>query len=154
MCIRDSPRAVRLDRAAQRAWDTFCAANLLAEPPGALLQTGTYLYQAPEAIPDLAGLRVLRPGWWLGEVRGERMEPSHALALGLTKADFQRALDLKPDDPAVLAYLRGETLTAPGAAGWLAVCVDSFPLGWGKRTGEVVKNHYPKGLRFRGAAHE
>ena len=24
---------------------------------------------------------------------------------------------------------------------------DGYPLGWGKRTGDVVKNHYPKGLR-------
>ena len=93
---------------------------------------------------------MLRPGWWLGEVRGERFEPSHALALGLTHADFQRTLDLAHDDPAVMAYLRGETLTAPGAAGWLAVCVDSFPLGWGKRSGDTVKNHYPKGLRMHG----
>ena len=108
----------------------------------------------PDAAPDLEGLRVLRPGWWLGDVRGDRLEPSHALALGLTKADFQRTLNLAPDDPAVLAYLRGETLTADGAAGWLGVCVDSFPLGWGKRGGAVVKNHYPKGLRVQSAARE
>ncbi|WP_343412321.1 RsmB/NOP family class I SAM-dependent RNA methyltransferase [Candidatus Amarolinea dominans] len=146
--------AGRPGRAAQRAWETFCAANLVAEPPGTLLQTGTYLYQAPEPTLDLAGLRVLRPGWWLGEGRGERLEPSHALALGLTQADFQRTLDLEPDDPAVMAYLHGEALTAPGAAGWLAVCVDSFPLGWGKRSGGTVKNHYPKGLRVTGASHK
>jgi NOL1/NOP2/fmu family ribosome biogenesis protein len=29
------------------------------------------------------------------------------------------------------------------------VCVDGFPLGWGKRVGSVVKNHYPRGLRRR-----
>lgn len=146
--------APRLDRTARRAWDAFCAANLVTEPSGTLLQTGTYLYHMPDAAPDLEGLRVLRPGWWLGDVRGDRLEPSHALALGLTKADFQRTLNLAPDDPAVLAYLRGETLTADGAAGWLGVCVDSFPLGWGKRGGAVVKNHYPKGLRVQSAARE
>lgn len=146
--IRQPQPAQRPKRTAQRAWENFCAANLLTEPPGALRQTGTYLYQAPEALPDLEGLRVLRPGWWLGEVRGERLEPSHALALGLTQADFQRTLDLTLADPEALAYLRGETLTAAGAAGWLGVCVDSFPLGWGKRSAEVVKNHYPKGLRM------
>lgn len=144
----------RLERAALRAWEAFCAANLVMEPPGALVQTGTYLYQRPEPALDMTGLRVLRPGWWLGEVRGERLEPSHALALGLTHADFQRTLDLTHDDPAVLAYLRGETLIAEGAAGWLAVCVDSFPLGWGKRGGAVVKNHYPKGLRIQNGGRE
>ena len=29
------------------------------------------------------------------------------------------------------------------------VTVDGFPLGWGKRVGDTVKNHYPKGLRWR-----
>lgn len=138
------------DRTARRAWEAFCVGSLTAAPQGDLLRTGTYLYQAPPGLPDLTGLSVLRPGWWLGEVRGERFEPSHALALGLTRADFQRTLDLAHDDPAIMVYLRGETLTAPGAAGWLAVCVDSFPLGWGKRSGGTVKNHYPKGLRMHG----
>jgi NOL1/NOP2/fmu family ribosome biogenesis protein len=30
------------------------------------------------------------------------------------------------------------------------VCVGGFALGWGKRVGGTVKNHYPKGLRWRG----
>ena len=34
--------------------------------------------------------------------------------------------------------------------GWVLVTVDGFPLGWGKRVGSTVKNHYPKGLRRRG----
>ena len=34
-----------------------------------------------------------------------------------------------------------------GESGWLLVTVDGFPLGWGKRTGRIVKNHYPRGLR-------
>lgn len=32
-------------------------------------------------------------------------------------------------------------------AGWAAVLADGFPLGFGKQSGGVVKNHYPKGLR-------
>ena len=33
------------------------------------------------------------------------------------------------------------------APGWAAVLADGFPLGFGKQSGGVVKNHYPKGLR-------
>jgi NOL1/NOP2/fmu family ribosome biogenesis protein len=51
------------------------------------------------------------------------------------------------DGPEVSAYLRGETLRRPGPAGWVLVTVGGFALGWGKRVGETVKNHYPKGLR-------
>ena len=56
------------------------------------------------------------------------------------------------------AYLKGETLEAeipeeaPGkekkpAKGWALVTVDGYSLGWGKLTGGILKNHYPKGLR-------
>lgn len=31
--------------------------------------------------------------------------------------------------------------------GWCLVCVDGYSLGWGKASGAVLKNHYPKGLR-------
>jgi NOL1/NOP2/fmu family ribosome biogenesis protein len=45
-------------------------------------------------------------------------------------------------------YLRGETVAADVVNGWCLVCVDNYPLGWGKATGGTVKNHYPKGLRL------
>ena len=42
----------------------------------------------------------------------------------------------------------GEAIPAETAApGWAAVLADGFPLGFGKQSGGVVKNHYPKGLR-------
>ncbi|MFR1784786.1 MAG: methyltransferase RsmF C-terminal domain-like protein [Ruthenibacterium lactatiformans] len=51
-------------------------------------------------------------------------------------------------DPRTAAWLRGEAIPAETAApGWAAVLADGFPLGFGKQSGGVVKNHYPKGLR-------
>ena len=32
--------------------------------------------------------------------------------------------------------------------GWILMCTDGFSLGWAKLTGTVLKNHYPKGLRW------
>jgi NOL1/NOP2/fmu family ribosome biogenesis protein len=69
--------------------------------------------------------------------------------MGLSAADAAAPLDLDPEGPQALAYLRGESLAAPGPKGWTLVAVDGFALGWGKRVGETVKNHYPKGLRWR-----
>ena len=46
------------------------------------------------------------------------------------------------------AYLRGQSFAAPGEDGWALVCVDSHPLGWGKRVAGVLKSHYPRGLRW------
>ncbi|MCX7707791.1 MAG: RsmF rRNA methyltransferase first C-terminal domain-containing protein, partial [Anaerolineae bacterium] len=88
---------------------------------------GSYLYALPAGLPDLTGLRYLHPGWWLGTVKKDRFEPSHALALGLRAQDAQRVLDLRPDDPALAAYLRGETLASPGEDGWTLGAVDGYP---------------------------
>lgn len=112
-----------------------------------LALVGSYLYALPAGLPDLTGLRYLHPGWWLGTVKKDRFEPSHALALGLRAQDAQRVLDLHADDPALAAYLRGETLTSPGEDGWTLVAVDGFPVGWGKRVAGRLKSRYPKGLR-------
>jgi NOL1/NOP2/fmu family ribosome biogenesis protein len=61
--------------------------------------------------------------------------------------DPARRLDLSLGDPRLADYLGGHPIDASGQAGWVVVTVQGFPLGWGKRVGSVVKNHYPKGLR-------
>ena len=42
--------------------------------------------------------------------------------------------------------MHGETINSD-MNGWGVVCADSYPLGWGKGSGGIVKNHYPKALR-------
>jgi NOL1/NOP2/sun family putative RNA methylase len=109
---------------------------------------GTYLYQLPERMPELSGLRVIHWGFWLGMVKVKRFEPSHALALGLTPGDFQQVIDLTAADARIMAYLHGEVLPIPGPDGWVLVAVDGFPVGWGKRVQNRVKSHSPKWLRW------
>ena len=113
------------------------------------MTAGDELYLLPSGAPPLAGLRVLRPGWWLATARPWRIEPAHALAMGISPDDAAQSVRLPAESAEVAAYLRGETLRIPGPAGWVLVTVDGFPLGWGKRTGEIIKNHLPKGLRRR-----
>jgi 16S rRNA C967 or C1407 C5-methylase (RsmB/RsmF family)/NOL1/NOP2/fmu family ribosome biogenesis protein len=114
---------------------------------GELALRGAELFALPRDSPALDGLRVLRPGWWLGTMQRGRFEPAHALAMGLRAGAVSDELSLSVTDPRTGAYLRGETLRSEGRSGWLRVDVDGFPLGWGKRVGAVVKNHLPKGLR-------
>jgi len=115
---------------------------------GQLVMMGARLYRAPSDLPDPTGLRVVRPGWWLGEVRRGRFGPSHALAMALRPEEVRLSLDLSVDAPEVRAYLRGSRLRSPGEDGWLMVTIDSHPLGWGKRVREEVKNHYPRTLHW------
>ena len=84
-------------------------------------------------------------------MKKNRFEPAQALAQALRAEEVKRCCSTRvceSDDRAV-RYLRGESLTVdePGADGWCLVLADGYPLGWGKRSGDVVKNHYPKGLR-------
>ena len=108
------------------------------------MRFGETLYLLPDDTPELRGLRVLRAGLELGQVKKDRFEPAHALALWLNGA--QSAVSFPADSPELARYLRGETLPT-SARGWTLVQVDGYSLGWGKGTGGVLKNHYPKGLR-------
>ena len=142
-------RPARLPRPAEAAYRTFCAEHLAGAPAGERLAlVGTYLYALEGALPDLTGLRFLHPGRWLGTLMKDRFEPSHALALALPRESARRIVSLAPHDPALAAYLRGESFRSAGEAGWVLLCVDGYPLGWGKRVAGILKSHYPRGLRW------
>ncbi|MDW7674131.1 MAG: RsmB/NOP family class I SAM-dependent RNA methyltransferase [Bacillota bacterium] len=117
--------------------------------PKGLVQVKSYIYYQPSGLPDLMGLKVIRAGWYLGEAKKGRFEPSQALVMGLTKSDLQQVLDLPTNSQEVIRYLKGETIENPeGFQGWVAVCVAGFPLGWAKGQGGLLKNHYFKGWRM------
>ena len=115
---------------------------------------GDRLYLIPKALTEgdpseaLKGLRVLRTGLCAGSILGldrgrGRFEPDHALAMALPEGAQTHAAD----EASAVAFLRGETLPADGR-GWRIVTFAGLPLGWGKASDGVMKNHYPKGLRW------
>lgn len=114
-----------------------------------LTRCGDVLWALPEGLPDGAGLRVLRQGLELGTCKKGRFEPAHALALALQPQQAVHRLSLCADGAEIVRYLRGETLPCAGGEGWTLVDVDGYTVGWGKVSGGVLKNHYPKGLRWK-----
>ncbi|MEZ3485917.1 MAG: RsmF rRNA methyltransferase first C-terminal domain-containing protein [Lachnospiraceae bacterium] len=111
------------------------------------------IYYMPLDLPDVRGIRFLRTGLLLGELKKNRFEPSQALAMCLRKTEYARCLDFPAEDARVLRYLKGETLdveelVSAKEKGWRLVCVDGFPLGWGKLGGGVLKNKYLPGWRL------
>ena len=114
-------------------------------PAGVPVRFGDRVFLAPCGIPELRGLKVLRPGLELAELRRDLAVPAHALALWAGEAIS--CYELSAEDSACAAYLRGETLPT-NAKGWTLVRVDGLGLGWGKGSVGVLKNHYPKGLRI------
>jgi NOL1/NOP2/sun family putative RNA methylase len=133
-------------REQERLWHVFAGEVLRVELGADRLRVrGERLYYVPEGLLDLGYLRVPVPGVWLGTFKKERFEPAHPLALFLRPSQTRNVLDLPADSREMAAYLRGESLSAEGAPGWMLVTVDGWPLGWGKRVQGILKNHYPKG---------
>ena len=112
---------------------------------------GRTLVVPPAEIPDLRGLRVLRMGLHLGEADGRRFIPDHAWAVSWTPPVLPR---VPVSEEAALRYQAGETLPCGTERGYVLPAYRGLPLGFGKVSDGVLKNHYPKGLRrpFRGSA--
>ena len=95
---------------------------------------------------------VVGAGLWLGAFKrgahaGElRFEPAHAMAMAIQPDHANQTSPL--DYEQAVRYLKGEAFSLPGEEGWVLVTFDGYALGWGKRSRGVVKNTYPKGLRW------
>lgn len=114
---------------------------------------GERVYYMPEGLPQLKGVRFLRTGLLLGELKKKRFEPSQALAMTLKKEEYKHSIDFPVSDERVKRYLKGETLEVDDLvgekeSGWYLVCVDSYPLGWGKLSRGSLKNKYLPGWRL------
>lgn len=109
---------------------------------------GDRVFYMPSAMPCVKGLRLLRTGLLMGEIKKNRFEPSQALAMHLKLAEFQNSVSLPADDVRVIKYLKGETIELDAADGWVLFGVDGYPLGWGKANRGILKNKYLPGWRY------
>lgn len=109
---------------------------------------GENLYLLPDQCPNLDKIKVLRYGLHLGVLKKNRFEPSHALSHYLKLDQIKNIQNFNLDDKEVFDYLRGNVINTGQSRGWVVVAVEGIPLGWGKESNGVLKNHYPKGLRI------
>ncbi|MCR5213260.1 MAG: RsmB/NOP family class I SAM-dependent RNA methyltransferase [Eubacterium sp.] len=125
------------------------------------------LFLIPEICPDMRGMRVMRRGVYLGELKTKRFEPSQSLAMILKADEFDNILDLCPDGLLVNQYLKGQSLEIDSSLyeeldayntdydyknikdGWVLICVSGFPLGFGKMVRGTLKNKYLTGWRMK-----
>lgn len=106
------------------------------------------LYQVPSDNPPLMGIRVIRCGVLLGEIKNKRFDPGHALVLAYGKEMFKNTICYKSTDEEVIRYLKGETLLHEAHKGYHVICVDDQPLGWVKAQDGRLKNQYPATWRM------
>lgn len=111
------------------------------------------VYYLPVEFDCRWKLRYLRTGLLLGELKKGHFEPSQALAMVLQQREFSNTVSFACEDERVLRYLKGETIALNGEEnvrkGWCLVCVDGYPLGWAKCTGQTLKNKYYPGWRWQ-----
>lgn len=125
-------------------WTKFAKELGISLPQGRTLLFGQTLWWAPAEMPEIKGLKVLRPGLELGTVKKDRFEPAHALALWLKTCN--QVQNYPADSQEIRDYLHGDVISG-SAKGWCLVQADGYSIGWGKGDGNRIKNHYPKGLR-------
>lgn len=113
----------------------------------------TKVFLMPEGLSGCKGLRFLRSGLYMGELLKKRFEPSQAFAMVLKKEEYASVIDLPATDERIIRYLKGETIEIEDGestkdAGWQLVCVDGYPLGWGKLIRGTLRNKYFSGWRM------
>ncbi len=125
----------------------FIEDNTSLNLQGQVFQKGSNIYHLPESCPDLAGLKVAKFGWYLGEMGPKGFIPSHSFAISLCNDEIKNKINFEVDSRETNSYLKGETLIVSGEKGYTGICVDGYLLGWAKQTGDMLKNLYPKGWR-------
>ena len=118
---------------------------------------GERVYLLPEVeIAEglsLKGVSFLRNGLYLGDLKKGRFEPSHPLALALHKgeaAEPDAVISLSAGDERLFRYLEGEPVQVGEESrknGWKLLCVEGYPLAFGKQVGDILKNKVPAGWR-------
>lgn len=124
------------------------------------------IFYIPEGMYDIKGIKTLRNGLYMGEVKKNRFEPSQALACALKAGEFDNRVNFSSEDDNVIKYLKGETITlddkyfdnkgnlidhkstADIYNGWCIVSVDGYSLGFAKYNNGTLKNKYLPGWRW------
>lgn len=140
------PMKPQVSQADLKVLKAFYQETLNKKVPAYIIENNGHLYAIKKNFPELKGIRVLRNGLYLGEVRKNRFIPSYSLALTLTKEDVKRSYDYSCDSEEIKKYIHGETLEGTGNKGFGVIFVDGYPLSFYKESNQV-KNLFPKGLR-------
>ncbi len=131
--------------------DVLSFLQLLEEKPdpGRIVLRNEKVILLPEKQADLTSLRTVREGLLLGTLKHGRFEPAQHLAQSLSSSAFRRSVSFPRNDPRIVRFLRGETVKCESSVeGWILVCDEEFPLGFGKIKNGTIKNKIEAGARM------
>lgn len=130
-------------------WQDFEKKHLQVSLEGVLQLFGEELYLLPHGLPDLSKVKIARNGLHLGTFKKNRFEPSFALGLALKPSQVKNKVVLTEED--YPAYVAGLTIPVDSSLsnGWYQIVLKGNGFGFAKVANGSLKNHYPKGLRFK-----
>ena len=112
-----------------------------------LISNNNHLYYLPKNHLISDGLRTLKSGLYLGEIKEKYFIPSHALALASKSSDWQNVINFESNSKAINDYLKGLSFKVDGKDGYTLVTCDNLSIGCCKVSKNNLKNYYPKNLR-------
>lgn len=135
--------------------------GLIAVEAGRLWQGGNQLHRFDASLPDdwigsaVAGTEL---ACRTGESHSQRWSPSFGASVLSRVYPLVNSRELPLDDAQAVRFVAGESLRGVGsvgdagtvgrdAGGWRVPSWRGRRLGWGKLTGGVLKNHFPKAIR-------
>lgn len=136
---------------------------------------GEKAYYIPDVSLMDSRLHFLRNGLYLGDFKKNRFEPSQPFALALSANTYDDTVNFSPEDDRLYRYLKGDSIMVDDLSvrsgridrqgdssadsslrksrkekaemSYVLVMVEGYPIGWGKLTGNVIKNKYPPSWR-------
>ncbi|WP_105956007.1 RsmF rRNA methyltransferase first C-terminal domain-containing protein [Apilactobacillus quenuiae] len=152
---KDNPKKIKktlknnLSSEQNKLWQEFVNQNISNFNSKNLITFGEQLYSFEKGLPELKGLKVMRPGLHLGTFKKKRFEPSYALALSISRNQFNKVLYISKDEWA--DYVHGDTIACDKVLtkGWYLLICDQQNFAFGRVVNGTIKNFMPKGLRFK-----
>lgn len=110
---------------------------------GKIIKHENSLFLRNIKLPNLEKIRIMKSGFYLGDVKNKKFIPSQAFAMSLKKEDFNNRISYNESDNNLIKYLRGETIFHECKDGYVLICLHDFPIGFGIGNNGKIKNKYP-----------
>ena len=142
--IENNPQIFNYKSKELQLFSDFYKENFEGEVPQNVISNSGFVYIIPY---NLEKIRSVCNGIFAGVCKNGRFVPEHALFNNNVHIP-QRIVNLNLDDERLYKFLHGEEIAVDSELkGYVQIRCEGVPLGFGKASSGVLKNHYPKGLR-------
>lgn len=139
---------VKIDKNSQflSIFNSFFTDNFVGNTPENIQIIDDRVYIIPYYF-NLKNVQIVRNGIFSGVCKNGRFVPEHSLFNNVSYKAKQ-TLNLSLEDDRLKKFLHGDVIDCNAELkGYVQVLINGIPLGFGKASGGILKNHYPKGLR-------